>query len=59
MKKPAGIRKKYYLCTRQSPPPLLFSSENVAYQGGTFLFPIVAPAAMGFVKKWQDDPMWK
>ena len=30
------MRKKTYLCTRQSPPPLLFSSENVAYQGGTF-----------------------
>ena len=34
----ARFRKKNYLCTRQSPPTLLFSSENVAYQGGTFFY---------------------
>jgi len=22
-------------------------------------YPIVDPAAMGFVKNWQDEPLWK
>ena len=48
-----------YLCTRQSPPPLLFSSGNVAYQGGTFFIcsymkynkqPLDIPALLAMLK---------